>query len=164
MCLKAHESYHECNNRCPQLSCENYKDPPICTLECSTQYAGCYCDYPYVRDKNGECVLEKECEGKFSSTFYSTKIKKTNFWYGFVDDTTLVCLNAHETYHACNTPCAQVTCDNYKDPLSCIQICSEQYAGCYCDPPYIRGRNGNCVLEEECEGNSYLLSSLHIFR
>lgn len=33
----------------------------MCIQACLTEAAGCYCDYPYVRSKNGDCVLEEEC-------------------------------------------------------------------------------------------------------
>lgn len=60
-CTGLHEKYQNCSNEC-HATCENYKNPPICTMQCSTALAGCFCEHPHVRHKNGSCVLTSQCK------------------------------------------------------------------------------------------------------
>ncbi|KAG4079432.1 hypothetical protein HA402_015682 [Bradysia odoriphaga] len=123
-CTRVHEKYLSCSNGC-QTTCQNYNNPPICTMECSTAKAGCYCEAGYVRSDSGDCVLTSQCEP------------------------TPTCTRVHEKYLSCSNGC-QTTCQNYNNPPICTMECSTAKAGCYCEAGYVRSDSGDCVLSTEC--------------
>ncbi|KAJ6644323.1 Serine protease inhibitor swm-1 [Pseudolycoriella hygida] len=129
ICPNAHESYHSCSNGC-ELTCDNYLDPPMCIQACLPQAAGCYCNVGYVRSKDGRCILPSQCKA-----------------------TTPFCLRPHEKYLSCSNGC-ETTCANKDNPPICTMDCSTKFAGCYCEYPYIRADNRDCVLPSQCKPTS----------
>lgn len=123
---------------------------------CQPQLAGCYCKSPFVKNENGDCILREQCEGKILRYFMNFTDER-NFGIFFAD-TLQICTHAHETYHGCSNGC-QTTCSNYLNPPMCTMQCSTELAGCYCDYPYVRSENGDCVLEEECKTPSNFVQS-----
>lgn len=122
----------------------------MCIQACLPEKAGCYCEYPYVRSKNGDCVKKDQCKEQ-SNFVQLTAILK--FIDMFVSPAIPTCTRPHEKYQSCSNGC-QTTCKNYNNPPICTMQCFTELAGCYCEYPYIRNDNGDCVLKNECKGKT----------
>lgn len=55
-CLKVNEEWSDCGTAC-ERSCGSNPNAP-CILLC---VRGCFCKSGFIRDSNGECILESEC-------------------------------------------------------------------------------------------------------
>lgn len=168
-----HEYYTDCGTACP-LSCA-VPSVEFCTLQC---VPGCFCEDGYVRDDNGNCILPQDCSNQgcsenevFSNCFISecqNSCINPNLFdecsesctpgcvciEGYVRDLDGRCIRLdqcprcpkpHENYSDCGTAC-ELTCD-----APSVEFCTEQcVAGCFCDEGYIRDRNNDCILPEDC--------------
>ncbi|XP_063962432.1 zonadhesin-like isoform X2 [Lytechinus pictus] len=114
------ESFTSCGSACPK-TCENKDNEQFCITLC---VKGCFCDNGFLRDENGQCVLESECP--------STSCGE------------------NESYTSCGSACPK-TCENKDEEQFCITLCVQ---GCFCDDGFLRDENGRCVLESECPSTS----------
>ncbi|XP_053307525.1 uncharacterized protein LOC128469752 [Spea bombifrons] len=119
------QHYDPCGTSCP-ANCSNFRDPIICTEDCRP---GCFCNEGYVFHMvlPNLCVEENQCpierEGEYS------------------------CDKPHRELNRCGTACPK-TCANRNDSVPCIKPC---VIGCFCAEGYLSNRNGDCVLEAECD-------------
>lgn len=126
--IRKNEVYKSCTSRCP-LTCENYKNLPMCIASCGP--AGWQCEPNYVRKLDGKCVLPSECD----------RILIKSERLGEVP------IREHEVYRDCTSNCP-LTCENYKNPPMCIASCGPP--GWQCEPNYVRKLDGKCVTSSEC--------------
>ncbi|MEE6481990.1 hypothetical protein FKM82_013103 [Ascaphus truei] len=116
-------NYNKCGTACP-LSCDNYRQPPVCTKDCKE---GCFCNDGFVqlRDGSSICVDKNQCP-----------VCKE---FG--------CEGKYREYNKCGSACP-ITCANRNQkPPACIRMC---VAGCFCKEKYLPNSNGDCVPVEKC--------------
>ncbi|XP_063621724.1 zonadhesin-like [Cydia splendana] len=119
------EEYSTCiNGGCVARNCSQLGKPVIC-VKIDPKYCikGCVCIKGYLRDKNGICVPEKQCNTK--------KCGKHEHW--------------DSCYYKCD---GNQTCDDNDKKWNCPKK-DKCLKGCRCDKGYCRDKKGNCVPKQE---------------
>lgn len=131
------EQYSACGAGC-QNRCDYIRQgiAIACLPDC---VSGCICNSGFVRDDNGICVPEEQCQP--ISTFFFLKFL-LQFWN---INSYLECPE-NEFFSTCYSEC-KTTCDNYYKDVFCPDVCQE---GCFCEVGYVRDENGKCIPIDDC--------------
>jgi len=95
---------------------------PLCPLYC-LQGMHCHCITGYVRDTNGNCIPQQQCNQSINQT-----------------------CSQNEQYTTCGTAC-EPTCKN-PNPGVCTMQCITNV--CQCKKGYVRNGQNGCVLPNQC--------------
>ncbi|XP_026328619.1 zonadhesin-like [Hyposmocoma kahamanoa] len=117
-CTGPNEHYTTCSP-CTAATCGQIGKKFSCVAMCRP---ACRCNDGYYRNRNGVCVLEKDCEPEDK------------------------CDGPNEHYTKCS-PCTPATCDDIGKNITCTAAC---VPACRCDKGYYRNSQDTCVLEKDC--------------
>nr|XP_049703173.1 zonadhesin isoform X6 [Helicoverpa armigera] len=122
------EEFSKCFLRiCRAQFCQDKgQDIPCPDIPEESCLEGCVCKEGYLRNKNGECIAEKECSADLCT--------------------------AHEEFSNCTQAvCRAQNCTDKGIPQACPSVADgDCKQGCICKEGYFRDKNGYCVPEELC--------------
>lgn len=116
------EHYQECGNGCQPLCSQQDR---LCSQQCDTAYAGCYCKAGHFRNAKHQCVPQMECP----------------------DSPKTAECGQNERYQKCGNGC-QPLCS--QPDRMCTAQCDSIFAGCYCEAGYYRNAFYQCVPMSKC--------------
>ncbi|CAH0407677.1 unnamed protein product [Chilo suppressalis] len=131
---KENEVFSPCGDfGCDKRNCTQIDQPDICIdpIEC---FGGYVCIEGYLRAQNGTCIPRDQC----------------------YDD---LCPKPNEYYDSCPGSCPARTCGIDDRLLDCVPELEPgdpdcPAPACRCERGYYRDNNGNCVVWEDCPGNT----------
>jgi len=118
-----------CGSACAP-DCANQEPAAFCTRQC---VIGCFCKEGFLKNRKGECVPTRECEGPHHEIPMQLP-------------TAPKCPD-NEEFQACGSACAP-NCANPQPSPVCTKNC---VVGCFCKEGLLRNRQGVCVPTRQCE-------------
>ncbi|XP_047020461.1 zonadhesin-like isoform X3 [Helicoverpa zea] len=114
-----------CMNSCPpQKTCSTRRFAVTCPP--SPYVCKCVCKPGHVKDDNGQCIPEEQCDK--------------------------LCSQNEEFSECVQATCRHQNCTQKGMPLGCPGIVTgDCKSGCICQENYLRDESGLCVPEEECD-------------
>jgi len=133
-CPKPHQKWNDCGTACePNCKAPN---PQVCTKQC---VIGCQCESGYVKDDQGNCILEKDCPNN-SSNSTDKSCPKRERW--------------SDECVATSRNCRLPNCPNNSKMFKCSTECTQ--GGCVCKDGFYRDDKRNCVLLNRCNNRREL--------